>query len=624
MDWHDWLLVTIEAARKTGKLSATAAEGLKAWVNSGTYAQFGPELEAEFLTEWGPGVLQGDWKEFESASCKRVSFETAGMRGPCGPGPNRLNTMTIAESVQGVCDYFQSLDRGRRLKAVVGFDTRTDSAWFAQVAAEVLAGNGVEVHLFREPRPTPELSFAILRLGADMGFMISASHNPPADNGLKAYGRNAGQLLPGPSKQVMARVEAVQDARRRPLDLARLAGVAKSIGPEMDEAYHAAVLAEARSGVGSCLLRKAKIVFSSLHGTGEKSIIPVLQAAGWELGANLFQVQSQRWPDPRFRGVPDQKPNPERPECLLRGVEFAKALGADLVIASDPDADRLGVQVMDRRRNSDGKYLKGGQLAAALAYWALSGPPAGRQLPERGVIAHNMVTSPLMDDVAADRPVKVEVVGDLPIGFKYIAAVCAAHPERFIMGSEQSLGTLVGNYCGEKDAASAALLICELCDHLLQASPVPRTICDLLEDLWLKHGYYAEQSATVPVPGKAGMQEIARAMGALRRSFPTQLGGRRVLEVEDVLRDIVYDPQTGRKLRDLGQGWEDENILVARLSDDGREWAIVRPSGTEPSLKVYTSLRTDVPDRSSLADIARATDEQACRVETDLRQHMGL
>jgi phosphomannomutase len=579
---------------------------------------------AEFHAELASDVTQGHWNMLEDAFCKHIRFETAGMRGRCGPGPNRINTHTIAESVQGVCDYFQASHPGKRLRAVVGFDTRIDSAWFAQATAEVLAGNGVEVRLFREPRPTPELSFAILHFKADMGFMVSASHNPPTDNGLKAYGRNAGQLLPGPSKAVISAARRVRNAKRLSLDAGRLAGLARSIGPEMDDLYHQAVVAQARSSITSCTPRQAKIVFSSLHGTGEKSIIPVLRAAGWELARNLFQVQSQRWPDPRFRGVPNQKPNPELNACLRAGIAMAEQLEADLVIASDPDADRLAIQVMDRRRGKGSVFLKGGQLAAVLTHWALSQSAAHGSLPEGGVIAHNMVTSPLIDDIAA--PFGVQVRGDLPIGFKYIAQVRDEldDPKRFIMGSEQSFGTLIGSYCGEKDAASAALLICELCDHLRRARPEPRTICDLLEDLWLQYGYYAEQSATVPVPGEAGMRKIAQAMARLRRRFPAELAGRSVLQVEDVLRGIVYAPRTGRKLRDLGKAWEEENILVARLGDDGREWAIFRPSGTEPSLKVYTSLRVEVADRANLARTARATDRQARRVETDLRRHMGL
>ena len=615
---QDRLLAKTERAQRAEKLTAKAARGLRRWLTSAKYAEFHAQLASD--------VAQNHWKGLEEAFCKRIRFETAGMRGPCGPGPNCINTHTIAESVQGVCDYFQAFHPGKRLRAVIGFDTRIDSAWFAQVTAEVLVGNDVEVHLFREPRPTPELSFAILQFEADMGFMISASHNPPADNGLKAYGRNAGQLLPEPSKQVIAHARRVKEAKRLSLDTARLAGLAKSIGPEMDESYHQAVLAQARSSITSCTPRKAKIVFSSLHGTGEKSIVPVLRSAGWELGGNLFQVQSQRWPDPRFRGVPDQKPNPERRECLQAGIAMAGAdeIEADLVIASDPDADRLAIQVIDRRRTQGGVFLKGGQLASVLTYWALSQSAAHGSLPEGGVIAHNMVTSPLVDDIAARFGVQVR--GDLPIGFKYIAQVRdeLEDPKRFIMGSEQSFGTLIGNYCGDKDAASAALLICELCDHLRRARPEPKTILDLLEDLWLEHGYYAEQSATVAVEGEAGMRRIARAMAGLRRKFPAELGGRRVLEVEDVLRGIVYDPQTGRKLHDLGKQWEDENILVGRLSEDRREWAIVRPSGTEPSLKVYTSLCANVLDRASLARISQATDEQARRIEAELREQMGL
>ena len=610
------LLTKIERAQGANKLTTKAARSLRRWLTAAKYAEFHTELASD--------IEQAHWAALEDAFCTRIQFETAGMRGQCGPGPNRINTCTIAESVQGVCDSFQASSSGEPLRAVVGFDTRIDSAWFAQVTAEVLLGNDIEVHLFREARPTPELSFAMLHLKADMGFMISASHNPPSDNGLKAYGRNAGQLLPEPSEQVMAFAKRVRNARRTSLDEGRLRGLARSIGPEMDELYHDAILDQARSDIASCTPRKAVVVFSGLHGTGESAIVPVLERAGWELGKTLFQVQSQRWPDPRFRGVPDQKPNPERPECLRAGTEMANALGADIVIASDPDADRLAVQVMDPKRAPQGVFLKGGQFASLLAYWTLSQSAAQGSLPKRGVVAHNMVTSPLMDDIAEEFPVQVRA--DLPIGFKYIAEVRdrLRDPQRFIMGSEQSFGTLVGAHCGEKDAASAALMACELCDDLQRAKPEPKTMVDLLEDLWLEHGYYAEGSLTVAVDGEAGMRHIAKAMEKARKQFPVELAGRQVLEVHDVLLDIVYDPKTGRKLRGLGMGWKDENILIGRLSNDNREWVIVRPSGTEPSLKMYASLRIDVGDREALPAVARATDEQARCIQEELRESMGL
>jgi len=610
------LLRKIERAQRADKLTGKAARSLRRWLTAAKYAEFHAELTSD--------VEQGHWAALEDAFCTRIQFETAGMRGQCGPGPNRINTCTIAESVQGVCDYYQASSSGKPLRAVVGFDTRIDSAWFAQVTAEVLLGNDIEVHLFREPRPTPELSFAMLHFRADMGFMISASHNPPSDNGLKAYGRNAGQLLPEPSEQVMAFAKRVRNARRTSLDEGRLRGLARSVGPEMDELYHDAILGQARSNIASCTPRKAKVVFSGLHGTGESAIVPVLERAGWELGENLFQVQSQRWPDPRFRGVPDQKPNPERSECLKAGTEMANALGADIVIASDPDADRLAVQVMDPKRAPQGVFLKGGQLASLLAYWVLSQSAMQGTLPRRGVVARNMVTSPLVDAIAKAFPVQVR--SDLPIGFKYIADVRdrLRNPKRFIMGSEQSFGTLIGDHCGDKDAASAALMVCELCDDLQRARSKARTIVDLLEDLWLEHGYYAEGSLTVQVEGETGMRRITRAMAKARKQFPAELDGRQVLEVHDVLRDIAYDPKTGRKLRDLGMGWKDENILIGRLSNDNREWVTVRPSGTEASLKIYASLRVDVTDREALPSVVQVADEQARRMQEELREYMGL
>ncbi len=600
-------------ALAAGLISDPAVENMRLWLTGDAYAEFHDEICAD--------AESGQWDDLQEAFYTRIRFETAGMRGPCGAGPNRINSRTIAEAVQGVCDFVRSDARTGRLRAVVCYDTRIDSAWFAQVTAQVLVGNDIEVHLFAEPRPTPELSHAILALEADIGFMCSASHNPPADNGLKAYGAHAGQMLPDESAGVIECAAAVTEVKTGSLDQAYLDGNAITVGPEMGESYHAAVLKQARSFTTTPPERVSSLVYTTLHGLGKTSVIPVLEAAGWCSGDNLRVVESQQRLDPKFRGAPGQIPNPENRASLDAGVAIAEALGADLLIATDPDADRMAIHVNDPGKPVAVRFPTGGQLAALLTYWALHEWHAKKALPTPAVVARNVVTCDLVDDVA--KSFDATVVNNIPVGFKYVAKVIKDQDDKanFVLGVEQSYGALIGAHCADKDAAVSALIIAELCDHLKQSG---RTILDLLDELWCEHGYYAERTKPVRMEGEAGMQRIRDIMQQLRDSYPETLAGQAIAEVKDVLHDHVFTPGTGGETTPLNWGWTDENILIGVFADDPKSWVVVRPSGTEPSLKIYTNIRAAVSSPSDLPQAIADGDALAEAVESEIIGLMGI
>jgi phosphoglucomutase len=640
--------------RKAAKVVREAARGKRirrelAWkiiqcLRDDEYADWHPEVAAK--------AMQGRIEELEESFYRVIPFGTAGQRGPVGPGPNRINDRTLALSVQGVCDYvlrcrddagLSKMKQQGPLKAVVAYDTRMDSVCFAQLVTEVLLGNGLEVRLFDGPAATPELSHALLSEKAAIGFMVSASHNPPGDNGIKVYWNYGGQVLPGRANAIQKATGKVRRVRRLGFDEGCRRRLVRSIGPETDEDYVASVFRQGMTtSTGAVPRRQARLVYSPLHGTGGRTVIPVLQRAGWEIGRNLFVVESQRRPDPKFRGVPNGIPNPELPKCLAAGVELAGKVGADLVLATDPDADRLALRLTGPPHATAPAFLLGGQLSAVLGEWVLSQLEAHGRPVAGCTVVKSIVTSDLVDDVIASHCAKQTLVG---VGFKYVAEVSRDlqdTPERFLFGCEQSYGFLRGMHCRDKDGAVAALLAAELCDAMKRRG---KTIGDYLASLWARHGYYAERATPTRPRGCTGivaLERIQETMRELRAGFPSHLGGLAVRVVEDALHDETFDPATRSKRSakrwedksdpysvlygktgTLGWGWTGENILVARLKLNPESWVIVRPSGTEPSLKIYVNIHAPLRGKP-LAEVALTAEKRALAIERDLKRLMDV
>ena len=597
MSQIDNALQAIENAAESGQLSAESVTNLRLWLTGPDYAEFVSDILAQ--------IEAGEFAALEDAFCQVIPFGTAGRRGLVGPGPNRINARTIAESVQGVCSYVKQAKTEGPYSAVMACDPRHFSAEFSRIGVEVLAANGFHAYLFTDARPTPELSFALRTVGSDVGFMVSASHNPPSDNGVKVYWSDGGQIIPPHDENIIAEVSRTTEVLRMSMADAHAAGLVTLFDADMDTRYCETVLKEALTPpvAGS---ERPKIVYSPLHGTGVHSVLPVLEAKGYAVGTDIIPMPTQWEPDGDFTGVRGHIPNPEEPVVLEASIEVAEAQGADVVIASDPDADRLGVAIP----TGEGKpwqTLKGGYLSALLTYYVLDELELQGNLRPDGIVVRSMVTDNLVDDIAAEYG--IECRNDLPVGFKWIARTIALldDPGRFLFGTEQSYGSLKGTYCRDKDAAVAAVLLVELCERLKAQG---RTLYDQLFALFARHGYYAERPAQVALAGVVGRRKILKIIQTLRDNPFTEVAGMKVLKVHDYWTGKGRDLRTGAALPDIVSPWPPDDYIVWQLSEDGRSWVSVRPSGTEPKLKFYINLHVPVPAGAGFAEV-RAAEAQA-------------
>ena len=446
----------IDRAERAGKLGAAAATALRRWM--------GDEAFAAHRAEIGALIDREAFDELQDAFGAVIPFGTGGRRGAMGPGPNRINERTIAESAHGLANYvLRSGAKGAAggpARIVIAYDTRRNSRAFAETAASVVAGNGMEALLFEGPRSTPELSFAVRHLGAAAGIVISASHNPPEDNGFKAYWSDGGQVVAPHDAAIIEEVVKVTTTPRLPLEEAARRGLYREIGREVDGAYLDYV-----AGLTLGSSRDVRIVFTPLHGTGTTSVAPALREAGF---GDVHPLPLQWEADPDFSGVPGRSPNPENPAALDAAVKLAESIGADLVLGSDPDADRLGAVV---RHGGAWEFLTGNQIGVLLFEHIARSLAASGTVPARAALLKTCVTSDLLDRIAAEHGIAVQ--GDYLVGFKYIAEAIGAMPDpsAFVFGIEESHGYLRGAGVRDKDAAQAAVLLAERAAELKAEGP---------------------------------------------------------------------------------------------------------------------------------------------------------
>ncbi|OGY36430.1 MAG: hypothetical protein A3E36_03475 [Candidatus Andersenbacteria bacterium RIFCSPHIGHO2_12_FULL_45_11b] len=568
---------TIEEATA---LSPSAKTAILQWLTEEKYTEYRPELEQLIDAQ--------DWKTLEDRFFMTIPFGTGGRRGAVGIGSNRINNVTIGESAQGFATYLLSQigEDVKRQGIVIAHDTRTTSRAFAEYAAGIFAANEIKTYLFESFRATPELSFAVRFLEAAGGVVISASHNPPADNGFKAYWSDGGQIIPPHDKGI---INAVMNVQALP-SVDGLNGVIM-IDSHIDNAYITAVANESLSQS-----RSATIVYSPLHGTGTMSAQKVLEHAGF---SDLTVVQEQATPDGTFPNLPNNIPNPEVPSASEMVTQYAQRLQADIAITTDPDADRLGVVAQD----ADGQYklLTGNQIAA-LAAWYVANKG------EKGFMVRTIVTTDMLDAIAEDFGLKI--YNHILIGFKYVAQLIREHQDNgdeiFLFGGEESYGMLKGSYCRDKDAAVAALLLCELASELKDQG---KTLLGQLDELYKKYGVYTETLANIQYPGAEGFKNMQNIMRQLREHPLTEISGRSITAIID---------------REKFEGTEKGNVLIFELSPHPaaagpRQQAAarltIRPSGTEPKIKIYAQLHAPVSQEISNEELQQKKSEELTRAK---------
>ena len=546
-----------------------------------TNAYFDADTKAELER------IASDENEIKERFYTDLEFGTAGLRGIIGAGTNRMNIYTVRKATQGLANYI--LKSGNAEKGVaIAFDSRRMSPEFAQEAACCLAANGIKAYVFDSLRPTPELSYAVRKLGCIAGINITASHNPPEYNGYKVYWEDGAQITPPHDKGIMAEVEAVTDyntVKTMGLEEAKKTGLYEVIGQEVDDGYIAelkkqVIHQDSIDAVG----KELKIVYSPLHGTGNIPARRILKELGFE---NVYVVKEQELPDGEFPTV--SYPNPEAKEAFELGLALAKEVDADLVLATDPDADRLGVYVKDAK-SGEYKVLTGNMSGCLLADYEIGQRKEVSGLPDDGYLIKTIVTSNLADAIAKGYNIGlIEVL----TGFKYIGQQILGFETTgkgtYLFGFEESYGCLIGTHARDKDAIVATMALCEAAAYYKTKG---KTLWDAMVDMYDKYGYYKDDIQSITLKGIEGLQKIQEILETLRKNPPMEVGGYKVLKVRDYQADTIQDVATG----DVTQtGLPTSNVLYYDLTDDA--WLCVRPSGTEPKVKFYYGIKG-----SSLAD----------------------
>lgn len=526
--------------------------------------------------------IENDDSEIKERFYKDLEFGTAGLRGIIGAGTNRLNIYTVRKATQGLANYI--LKKGMEAKGVaIACDSRNMSPEFANEAALCLAANKIKAYVFESLRPTPELSYAVRHLGCAAGINITASHNPPEYNGYKVYWEDGAQITPPHDKGIMDEVKAVTDYDHvKTMDRreAEAEGLYEIIGEEIDDSYIAelkkqVIHQDAIDAAGKDL----KIVYSPLHGAGNVPARRILKELGFE---NVYVVKEQELPDGNFPTV--SYPNPEAEEAFELGLKLAKEVDADLVLATDPDADRLGVYVKDA---GTGEYrvLTGNMSGCLLADYEIGQRLAVQgSLPQDGCLIKTIVTSNLADAIAKGYGIGlIEVL----TGFKYIGQQILGFETsgrgEYLFGFEESYGCLIGTYARDKDAIVATMALCEAAAYYKTQG---KTLWDAMLDMYEKYGYYKDAIQSITLKGIEGLQKIQEIMDTLRKNPPKEVAGYQVLKTRDYQAGEIVNVETGEKTE---TGLPQSNVLYYDLSGDA--WLCVRPSGTEPKVKFYYGVK---------------------------------
>lgn len=526
-------------------------------------------------------AIAGDENEIKERFYMDLEFGTAGLRGIIGAGINRMNIYVVRRATQGLANYI--IKQGGQGKGVaIAYDSRRMSPEFADEAARTLAANGIMAYKFESLRPTPELSFAVRQLGCIAGINVTASHNPPEYNGYKVYWADGAQITPPHDKGIMDEVKAVEDyttMKTMSLDAAKEAGLYESIGADIDDAYIAELKKQVkRQDAIDAAAKDLKIVYTPLHGTGNIPARRILKELGFE---NVYVVKEQELPDGEFPTV--SYPNPEAAEAFELGLKLAKEIDADIVLATDPDADRLGVRVKD----SNGEYhtLTGNMSGCLLADYEIGQKKElDGGLPADGKFIKTIVTTNMADAIA--KYYGVDLIECLT-GFKFIGQQILGFETsgkgEYLFGFEESYGCLIGTHARDKDAIVATMALCEAAAYYKTKG---MNLWDAMIAMYDRYGYYKDDIQSITLKGIEGLAKIQEILETLRKNPPAEIAGYKVLKARDYKADTIKDMETGEV---TGTGLPSSNVLYYDLTDDA--WVCVRPSGTEPKVKFYYGVK---------------------------------
>lgn len=511
-------------------------------------------------------------KNLEESFYKNLEFGTGGMRGIMGVGTNRINKYTLGKNTQGLSDYLKKSFPGEQLKVAIAYDCRHNSNTLAKVVADVFSANGIQVYLFSDMRPTPELSFAVRYLKCHAGIVLTASHNPPEYNGYKVYWQDGGQLVPPNDGEI---IQVIEDLKYSEIKFVANESLIKYIDTDIDEAFAKSTIENASFNTSAEARKHLRIAYTSLHGTSIKMVPKVLEMAGY---TDVNSVPEQAVPNGDFPTV--VSPNPEEPEALTMALALADKINADIVFGTDPDSDRLGVAV----RNNEGKMqlLNGNQTMVVMTHYLLEQWKKAGKINGKQFIGSTIVSTPMMLELASAYDVECKVG---LTGFKWIAKFIKDFPElKFIGGGEESFGFMVGDAVRDKDAVGAILLMCEIA---AQAKEKGSSVYKELQQMYVDFGFYKEHLISITKKGMDGATEIKQMMVDMRDKPVSEINGERVIMVED------YQNSTARNL--LSNETETlsvpkSDVLIYYLEDGSKICA--RPSGTEPKIKFYFSVNT--------------------------------
>lgn len=538
-------------------------------------------------------AIAEDDKEIEDRFYRQLEFGTGGLRGVIGAGTNRMNIYTVRQATQGLANYIIS-QNGQEKGVAIAYDSRIMSPEFATEAALCLNANGIKTYRFTSLRPTPELSFAVRKLGCIAGIVVTASHNPREYNGYKVYWEDGAQITPPHDKNILAEVAKVTSFDLvKTMDRAEAvaAGLYQEIDTEIDEAYMEELKKQSiHPEVISEMAKDFTIVYTPLHGTGNIPVRRVLKELGFE---KVYVVPEQEKPDGTFPTV--AYPNPESPKAFALALALAKEVDADIVLATDPDADRLGVYCKDTK---SGEYVSftGNMSGMLIAEYILKERTATGTMPENPALVETIVTTDMAKVIAQAYGVHlIEVL----TGFKYIGEQIRLfeenHTYNYVFGLEESYGCLAGTYARDKDACVAVMMLCEVASWYKKQG---KTLWDAMLAMYEKYGYFKEGLETITLKGMDGAQQIQQMMAEAREHLPQQIGDAKVLAVRDYKTDVRYDMTDGSK---RATGLPTSNVLYYELED--HSWCCVRPSGTEPKIKFYFGVKgTSLSDAEAKLD----------------------